>query len=242
MINNEFKRIAILLKSIPAYVTVIFVLSIITMNLLAQITVVSLPWLALNAGVFVSWLCFLCMDVVTKRYGARAANILSIMAITINLIFCGILFIVSKIGTIPSLDMFMGGAWSITLASTIAFILSAITNNYSNVLVGKMFKNNYDSKVAYVTRTYVSTMIGQFVDNFSFVFLAFVVLPLIPGAAQIHWTIAQCLGCSIICAIIELLFEVVFSPFGYKVNQKWKEKNVGVDYLNIYYPEGLIHG
>ena len=32
-------------------------------------------------------------------------------------------------------------------------------------------------------------------------------------------------------AILELAMEAIFSPFGYKVCKKWKEENVGKDYL-----------
>ena len=70
-------RMTTLLRSVPTAVTVVFCLAVIVMNFLSRITLVSLPWLALNAGILVSWVAFLFMDVITKHYGAWAGNLLS---------------------------------------------------------------------------------------------------------------------------------------------------------------------
>ena len=66
------------------------------------------------------------------------------------------------------------------------------------------------------------------------------VFPNLPGALPVHWTVAQCVGASVLCAVLELLSEVVFSPLGYHVAQKWKEKNVGKEYLETYCPNGVL--
>lgn len=236
-INERIKRMAILLRSIPVFVTIIFIVTVISMNLLAKITIVSLPWIALNAGISISWLSFLILDVVTKHFGAKASNILSMIAMLVNLISSGILFILSLIFHEKELDLFLGGAWSILAASSIAFILSALTNNYMNVFVGKKLINKVSDKSSFTIRTLISTFFGQVVDNFIFVFLAFMVFPLIPRAAQVHWTFFQCLGCSVTCAILELISELIFTPFGYKIAKKWQEKNVGMEYIEKYNQE-----
>ncbi|MDY5937614.1 MAG: VUT family protein, partial [Bacilli bacterium] len=54
------------------------------------------------------------------------------------------------------------------MGSTIAFLLSAFVNNFLNYLVGKLFKKHPDGFLAYASRTYISTAIGQFVDNLTF--------------------------------------------------------------------------
>ncbi|MBR6350963.1 MAG: hypothetical protein IKR93_01405, partial [Firmicutes bacterium] len=60
-----------LLRSIPSSVTALFIFAVVTMNLLSRITLLSLPWLALNAGILISWLSFLLLDIVTKHFGAK---------------------------------------------------------------------------------------------------------------------------------------------------------------------------
>ena len=235
--SNE---LATLLRSVPPMLTILFIATVIAMNFLSRITVLSLPWIALNAGIYVSWLLFLLMDIVAKHYGARAANMLSLLAISANLVTCLICFLISHIWNYPELDMIVGGQWSVLLASTIAYIVSALVNNYSNVCIGRFFRNNPDGKAAYMARSYGSTLLSQIVDNFLFLFLAFVILPHVPGALQVRWTIPQCLGSALTCAVFELLTEVVFSPLGYCIVRRWKKEGVGREYISKYCPNGCI--
>ena len=238
---NKTTMVAALLRAVPVGMTVIFVLAVVLMNFLARITLVSLPWLALNAGITVSWVSFLFVDIVTRHFGAKAANMLSVVAIVVNLIVCFFSVLIGRLFDHPSLDMVVGGQWSILLASTIAYLIAALTNNYTNVFLGRrFFRQNPDGRKAFAVRSYISTFLSQCVDNFLFVFLAFVVLPNLPGALPVHWTVAQCVGASVLCAVFELLSEVVFSPLGYHVAQKWKEKNVGKEYLETYCPNGVL--
>ena len=233
-LHRESVMMVTLLRSVPKALTITFVLVVIGMNFLSRITLLSLPWLALNAGILISWLSFLFMDIVTKHYGARAANKLSILAIAANLACCLVCVLISRFAHAPALDMVVGGQWSILTASNIAYVVSALTNNYSNVYIGSFFTKNPDGKAAYATRSFVSTFLSQILDNFIFVFLAFVVLPMIPSALQVHWTVMQCLGCSVICAFLEMLSEAVFSPIGYITVKRWQKNGVGKEYITKY--------
>ena len=233
-LRREFAMLSALIRSVPSAVTILFILAVITMNFLARITLVSLPWLALNAGILISWLSFLLMDIVAKHYGARAANLLSLLAIAANLLCSLVCVAVSRIWNYPALDMVVGGQWSVLLASTIAYIVSALTNNYANVAIGGRFRRNPDGAAAYAARSFISTFLSQIVDNFLFVFLAFVLFPYLPGALQVRWSIPQCVGASVLCAVFELLTEVIFAPIGFKVVTGWKARGVGRDYLEKY--------
>ena len=65
-----FTEIKLLLRSIPSLITALFVVSIVSMNLLANKSIdTGTTWLALDCGIIFSWLVFLLMDVVTKRFG-----------------------------------------------------------------------------------------------------------------------------------------------------------------------------
>ena len=229
-LRREAEMLAALLRSIPWAVTVFFILAVVGMNFLARYTILSLPWLAVTAGIFVSWLAFLLLDIVVKHFGAPAANLLSLLAITVNLIFTMVCVLIARIWNYPALDSLIGGQWSILLASTIAYVVSALTNNYTNVSVGRRFRRNPDGAAAYATRTLVSTFLGQVVDNFLFVFLAFVVFPLIPGALPVRWTVYQCLGASLAGAALELVTEALFAPIGFQVLRSWKSRNIGRAY------------
>lgn len=241
--NNEknakivffFKDFFYLLRSIPSPVVALFVVSVITMNLLANKTIVNLPHLAIDGGILVSWLSFLSMDVVTKHFGPKAATKMSIFALLVNILTCLIFYIVSIIPTTDDYTAFntiIGGTWFILLSSCIAFLSSAIINNFLNYSIGKIFKKNPDGKVAFVCRSYISTFVGQFCDNFIFSIITFMIFAPIFWDG-FSWTLIQCFTCAILGASIELLMEIFFSPFGYMVCKKWKEDNVGETYFKF---------
>ena len=237
-IKNLFKDYQLLLKNVPALVMTLFCASVILMNLAANKTIVSIgSWFALDGGILVSWLSFMTMDIVTKRFGPKAATRLSIVATMVNLLACLVLFIVAKIPSsvddYTALNSIFGGTWFILLSSTIAFIASAIINNFMNSAIGKMFKRNPDSKAAYVTRTYISTFLGQFFDNLVFAVLTFMLFAPIFWDG-FSWTFLQCITCALTGAVAELIMEVIFSPIGYKICQKWKKENVGKEYIEAH--------
>lgn len=243
-IKKEFQEFIILLKSVPAVLFALFILSIFAMNLLANKSInIPVGWMALDCGIIVSWLAFLTMDMLTKHFGPKAATEISIFALIINLFMC-LLFWVSSI--IPgvwgesftyegsenivngALNGTFGGTWYVLLGSSVAFITSALVNNTINFGIGKMFKKRPDGFGAYVCRSYVSTAIGQFVDN--------LVFALIVSLNFFDWSITQCLTCAATGMIAELLLELVFARVGFIVCRKWKRDGVGqqyFDFLNI---------
>ena len=234
-LSRERTEYSLLLKSIPATVVTLFVVSVICMNLLANKTLLQLDWIALDGGILVSWLSFMCMDMITKHFGPKASNSITLLAAMINLLTCLIFFVASIIpsnaGDYTVFDSIFGGTWFILLGSTVAFLASALVNNTLNWTIGKAFRKNPHGKAAYVTRAYVSTFIGQFIDNFIFSVIVFV------GFAPIywngfHWTVLQCAMCALTGAVAELIMEIVFSPIGYRITKRWHKEAIGKEYLN----------
>lgn len=235
----DFKDWKMLLRSVPGLVTAIFILSTVVMNLMASKTIIitNPSWLGITGGLLLSWIPFLCMDIINKTYGAKAATKLTILALITNLICVGFFQLIAVIqvggdpNTYSAFNATFNQTWQILTASSIAFLVSGIINNIINVAVGKMFKKNPDSKLAYATRTYVSTAVGQFIDNFVFTGLAFLVFFKLSIGTTLGWTIWTVLGTAVFGAVLELLMEVIFSPIGYKVCKKWRKDNVGAEYL-----------
>lgn len=222
----------LLFRSVPSVVTALFTVSVVMMNVLANKTVFQNDWLAIDGGIFVSWLSFLCMDVVTKAFGPKASTKLSVFAMLVNLFVCLMFYIVSAIPTEADFSAFntvIGGTWFILLASTIAFISSAVINNFLNWSIGKLFRRDPDGKLAFVTRSYISTFVGQFCDNLIFAVITFMLFAPIYWDG-FHWTLIQCVTCSLLGASLELLMEVVFSPIGYAVLRSWSRDGVGAAY------------
>ncbi len=234
-LKQLYTEMKILLRSIPATVVTLFAISVVCMNLLANKTLLQLDWIALDGGILISWLSFLCMDIITKHFGPRASTLISFHASAINLLTCLIFFVASIIPSnandYSAFDSIFGGTWFVLLGSTIAFLTSALINNLLNHTIGKCFRKNPDGELAYATRAYVSTFIGQFFDNFIFSVIVFV------GFAPIFWdgfswTVLQCATCALTGAVAELLMEIAFSPIGYRITQKWKAEKVGREYFD----------
>ena len=235
-IKKSWMEFKLLLRSIPATVVTLFVVSVICMNLLANKTLIQLDWIALDGGILISWLSFMCMDIITKHFGPKAANRISILAAGINLLTCLIFFVASIIPSTAddytAFNGIFGGTWFILLGSTIAFLASAVINNTMNWMIGKSFRKNPDGKLAYATRTYVSTFIGQFMDNLIFAVIVFMFFAPIFWDG-FCWTFIQCVMCSLTGALAELIMEIVFSPIGYKITKKWQAESVGKEYFEL---------
>lgn len=232
--RREWQGFEILLRCVPATVVTLFVVSVICMNLLANKTLVQLEWIALDSGILVSWLSFMCMDIITKHFGPKASNQISLLASGINLLTCLIFYIASIIPSTAAdytaFDSILGGTWFILLGSTVAFLMSAGINNALNHAIGRMPWKKPNGKLAYAMQCYVSTFIGQFMDNLIFSVIVFM------GFAPVfwdgfHWTLVQCVMCALTGAVAELLMEILFSPVGYRITKQWRKKAVGREYL-----------
>ena len=238
-LRREITEWRLLLRSIPAITVSLFVVSVISMNLLANKTLLMLDYIALDGGILISWLSFMCMDIITKHFGPKASNSISVLAVLINLLTCLIFFVASAIPSAAddytAFDGIFGGTWFILLGSTVAFLASALINNTLNFTIGKCFRKNPDGRLAYAMRTYVSTFIGQFFDNFIFSLIVFVLFAPIFWDG-FCWTPLQCAACALTGALAELLMEVLFSPIGYRITRRWQAEEVGREYLS--YIEG----
>ena len=234
--KRELTEYRLLLHSIPSVLVTLFVVSVISMNLLANKTLLQLDWIALDGGILISWLSFMCMDLITKHFGPKASNSITVQAVMINLLTCLIFFVAKAIpsnaGDFSAFDKVFGGTWFILLGSTVAFIASAIINNAINWAIGKAFRKKPNGKLAFAARAYVSTFVGQFLDNFIFSIIVFMLFAPIFWDG-FSWTLVQCAACALTGAVAELIMEIVFSPIGYRISKKWQKESVGKEYLDF---------
>lgn len=236
LLKLEYEDMLHLLRNVPSSAMVMFVVSVVLMNLLANKEIYTgVNWLALDCGLLVSWLSFLCMDMLTKRFGPRASIKLSLFAVVANLFVCLMFKLVS---ILPGnwgeyytfgdniinmgLNNTIGGTWYVLLGSTIAFIVSAIINAILNHGIGSLMKQ--DNFKSYAVRSYVSTLVAQFLDNFIF--------SLIVSHSFFGWSMLQCVTCSLTGCLVELIWEIIFSPVGFRICQKWEDDKVGESYIN----------
>lgn len=242
-LKKELEDYRILLRSIPSLVIAVFVVSVIMMNLLANKEFISMKYLALDSGFLLSWVGFLCMDIICKRFGPKAAAKISIMAILFNLCACFMFWVVSlspgmwgeyystnEMMVNDALNKTIGGSWYIVLGSSVAMACAAFTNSFLNHTIAKRLK--MDNFKAFATRSFVSTGVAQFVDNFVF--------SIIVSVHFFGWTWTQVFFCSLTGAVMELLFEILFGPIGYRICKNWERENVGEQYIRYREERSMI--
>lgn len=253
----DMKDWKMLFRSIPSIAVGLYLLATVMMNLWACKSLLSYQYgegpfdsaTIATWGIILSWIPFLVTDVLTKVFGAKASIKLSILGLLVNL---GVTLLSLAICEVPvwSAGLLSGNvayntgfesngvlhsAWYICLASSIAFIVSAIVNAVTNEGIGKLFKKNPNGRLAFMVRSYSSTMIGQYIDNFLFTFLAFGLFNNLangfsPEVARVQLIVSLAAG--LVGALFELLVEAVFSPIGYELSKKWVKDGVGKQYLD----------
>lgn len=228
-IKNEWFELRELIAKINPLVMTFFVLSVVLMNLLASKSIDlswvpgnngSYPWLALDCGLFVSWLAFFSMDNIVRRFGPKASTKMTLVAVFINLVVCAVLLFAGTVsgewgasyeftGQInEALDSTIAGTWYVLLGSTIAFITSAVVHGVTSFTISKLFKDK-ESLKTYAVCSSVATSLGQFVDNFLFAFIV--------SRVFFGWNILQCIMCSVSGMVVEFLLSFVFVPLGHKI-------------------------
>lgn len=234
MVREALEDYKVLLRSIPASTVTVFVVSVILMNLLANKELVSLPWLALDCGFTLSWVSFLCQDTICKRFGAKASVRVSILALAINLAVSLLFWLVSfapghwgayydtgSVQVDQALNATIGGSWYVVLGSSLAMLCSSLVNSNVNMLVGRLC--DHGGFGGFAARSYVSTLVGQVVDN--------LVFAVVVSHTFFGWTWTQVAMCSLTGAVAELLCEVALSPIGFRVASGWEREGVGAAWL-----------
>lgn len=251
-IKKELEDYKLLFRAIPSTVVAFFVLSVVCMNLLANkllldpsVTEKFFGGFTLDCGFTISWISFLCMDMVCKRFGPRAATKLSIFAVTVNLFVTVGFWLLMKtpglwwpayledgstdLAINQALNSVFAGSWAIVAGSALAMLLSSVVNAILNHTIGKAIRDDNVTFGKFAVRSFISTGVAQWVDNLVFVLALGVLLySNIPE----YFSAANLIINPLIGMGFELLCEVVFSPIGFKVSKGWVKDGVGQDYLN----------
>ena len=246
----DWKDWKLLFRSIPSTIIALFVLSVVAMNILANRELINWVWvdngpfagvgLGLDCGFTVSWVSFLFMDSICKRWGPKASTKVSLFALFVNLVLTGIFALLmltpgnwgAAYDSIESMDVInkalnstLSGTWYVVVGSSVAMLVSAIANSFINWFIGKAMRDT-DADISFrkfAARSFISTGIAQFIDNLVFALLV--------SKIFFGWTWWQVVICSLVGAMFELLCEVILSPIAFKMVKSWKKENVGDDYI-----------
>lgn len=240
-IKKFIKESIVDFRKVPSWLIALSVVTTVLMNLLANKTLYSDGrYLSMDAGVCVSWVMFLVMDIATQRYGGKASFAITIFDVLVALMMSGIMVGVAAIPESAYSGWFMGEEAAVTLnnlvgnnylviiTSLFAFLCSSGVDILSNVTIGKLFnktktfegqntKRNFKGFVVYFFRAYGSTFLSQLTDNLVFQMIAYPLLFTIPCTP-----FSIFMG-ALVTAIFELIVEFIFAPVGYLAITK-KEK------------------
>lgn len=235
-LKEEYRQFRLISREVPSSIVSLFVVSVVIMNLLANKEITTpFPYLVMDAGMLVSWISFLAMDMITKQFNAKAAIHLTIFALVVNLVFSLTFFIIGHLPgnwspyytyMLPEINlaldsMFMGNAF-ILFGSSLAFLTGSVSNALINQGIGHVLSINSTFN-AFAIRSFISTGFGQFIDNVTF--------NAVVSFTLFGWTWPQVIISALLGCLIELAFEIIFSPFSYRMLKTWEKDEVGKNYL-----------
>lgn len=227
------------LRAVPSLALALITVATVLMNILANKSIINLPWLIQDAGILMSWVGFLVGDLLVKAFGSKNAIRVNLTCLGISLFISGLLAIVAIVpgdwspvfdpsinpGEIGSninaaVNSVMGNVWYVIIGSAVASAVGLVVNGLTQgLLIKKIEAKHGDKYWGFFVASATSTMIGQVLDNMVFAALV--------SVKFFGWTWKQVLVCSICGAIVELIVELVFSPLTYRISQNWKRSGIG---------------
>lgn len=231
------------LRSVPSLALALITVATVLMNILANKSIINLPWLIQDAGILMSWVGFLVGDLLVKAFGSKNAIRVNLTCLGISLFISGLLAIVAVVpgewspvfdptinpGDLGSninaaVNSVMGNVWYVILGSAVASAVGLVVNGLTQGLLIKKIETKHGDKYwGFFVASAASTMIGQIIDNMVFALLV--------SVKFFGWTWTQVMVCSLTGAIFELIIELVFSPLTYKISKNWKKNGIGTEWI-----------
>jgi queuosine precursor transporter len=201
-------------------IAVLFVTCLLTANIIAS-KIVAFDFAALPAAVVIFPFSYIFGDILTEVYGYQQARKVIWLGFLCNLIF--VIFVL--LGQIlPSAPFWTGQeAYKIILGYTPRFLVASflgyLAGEFTNSFVLARMKVATKGKWLW-SRTIGSTIIGEGLDSFIFIIVAFAgTSPFVASMILYHW-------------LTKVVIEVVFTPLTYLIVNYLKKKE-GIDTYDI---------
>lgn len=165
-----------------------------------------------GGGIMLSWATFMIMDITTELFGEKETMKIYTFAGLINLFIVVLSQVVILLpGVYPEQNAAFAQIFSNGVRTALSSFAAFWFGNFVNMhIMVKMKKSaNSDSKFLLFVRAVVSTIFGQFVDNFLFATLAFAPV----GLSLFEMTWRDILTSSLFGTFMETLIESCFVPF-----------------------------
>ena len=178
----------------------VYAASLIMMNVLATKSI-DIGLFTVTTGIFVSPIVFIVQDVVTELFGFKKAKDMIMlgfaMAITATLLYQLAIWVEPSVvfANQEAFSSVLSTTFRITIASLSAYTVGSLTNSK----IMHQLKTHNDSLFV---RAISSTIVGQFLDNLIFAFIAFY------GVMPLSNVISMAFGGT----LIEVVYEIIFYP------------------------------
>lgn len=200
------------IKNKEKFIFGIYCAALLIQNILA-LKSIDIFMFTMTTGILVSPIVFIMQDVETEIFGYKNAKQMILLAYLMNFVFIVLVTIAIKIN--PSFaysnqkqfETIFSTTWRITLASFIAYCIGSLSN-------AKIMSIKKESRGLFL-RAILSTVVGQFLDNALFSFIAFL------GILPLNAIYSMVIGAT----IFETVYEIVFYPITRKIILKLKDQN-----------------
>lgn len=166
-----------------------------------------------GGGIMLSWATFMIMDITTELFGKKDTIRVYTIAGILNLFIVILAQIVIAIpGVYPEQNAAFAQIFSNGIRTALASFAAFWVGNFVNTNIMVYMKDKAsgsNSKILFFLRAVVSTVFGQFVDNFLFASLAFAPI----GISLFEMTWIDILTSALFGTFCETLIESVFVPF-----------------------------
>lgn len=166
-----------------------------------------------GGGIMLSWATFLIMDITTELFGKKDTIKVYTFAGLLNLFVVILAQIVIAIpGVYPEQNVAFEQIFSNGIRTAFASFAAFWCGNYINTTIMVKMKDlskGSKSKFLFFSRAVVSTIFGQFIDNFLFATLAFAPI----GLSVFEMTWIDILTSALFGTFMETIIESLFVPF-----------------------------
>lgn len=189
---------------------VLFTSCLVISNILANRLVQVGPW-SIDAGTMLFPITYVLSDVFSEVYGYKWSRRVTWWAASMNLLFVAL---VALTNVLPAPEYFDATPFQLALSSSfrivVASIVSYVLGDLMNDRVFRRMKGNNSTMNGFAWRAFVSSLAGQVVDSFLFVFIAFY------GTVAIEELVAMvCLN-----IFAKVGYEAIILPLTYRVTKE----------------------
>jgi len=186
----------------------VFFVSVLLISNIASTKIIDLKWFVFDGGTLLFPLSYIFGDILTEVYGYKINKKVIWLGFSMALLMSLVFIIVGKLPSAPgwnnqgAYDLILGLTPRIVLASLFAYLCGSFSNSY---ILAKM-KILTKGKMLWV-RTIGSTIVGELIDSFIFIFIAF--WGVLPSSLLITLIISN--------YIFKTAVEILFTPITYKI-------------------------